>query len=437
MTQSLAARAHALLERRFPERRLFIRSEDHTRFIRLHPATQLAMWGGSALFVGWTIVATAILLMDTVGSGNYREQAQRDQLVYEDRLNALSEERDLRGAEAVAANDRFAAALAQVSVMQGELLSTEQRLSEMETGLAVVHATLRRTVAERDEARAEAVTLAAASAAAPPGSAAADEMADTVSLLTAALADTAAERDGLQADAEEATVLASDLDLELRLMKERNDEIFRQLEDALTISVEPLDDMFRTAGLEPDRLIEQVREGYSGQGGPLTPIEVSTMGASAQDPSALRANRLLDRLDQLNLYRIAVSRVPFAMPLRDPFRYTSGFGARWGRMHEGVDMAGPMGTPVYATADGVVIQAGPAGDYGLFIKIQHEFGIETRYAHLSAVGVEVGQRVSRGDQIGAMGSSGRSTGSHLHYEVRVGGEARNPTIYFGAGQDVL
>jgi murein DD-endopeptidase MepM/ murein hydrolase activator NlpD len=428
-------RLHAALERRFPEQRLFLKSEDHTRFIRLRPGTQLLAWSGVGVVVAWTIIVTAILLMDTIGSGNYRDQAQRDKLIYEDRLNAMSQERDLRAQEAMAAQTRFSAALEQISAMQSELLASEEERRELETGLAVVHDTLRRTMSERQQAQADLAALTAANE--QVSVADADEMADTIDFVTEALADTAAERDGVATVAQEATQLAGDLDLELRLMKEHNDEIFRQLEDALEISVEPLDKMFRTAGLDPDNLIEEVRRGYSGQGGPLVPIQMSTMGSAGQDDGTLRANGILDELDRINLYRIAVQRVPFSLPVLDSFRYTSGFAMRWGRMHEGVDMAGPIGTPVYSTADGVVIFAGWASGYGRLIKIQHEFGIETRYGHLNAIRVEVGQRVSRGERIGDMGNSGRSTGPHLHYEIRVGGEPLNPMIYIGAGNDVL
>jgi murein DD-endopeptidase MepM/ murein hydrolase activator NlpD len=247
---------------------------------------------------------------------------------------------------------------------------------------------------------------------------------------------TAAERDRIAQDAETAVGLAAELDLELRLMEERNDEIFAELEDALAISVEPLHTMFREVGLDPAELIEEVRRGYSGIGGPITPLAISTMGSAADD-GTLRANRILDRLDRLNLYRIAVERVPFAIPVRDPFRFTSGFGPRWGRMHEGVDLAGPIGTPIYATAYGVVVEAGWSSGYGRMVRIRHDFGLETLYAHLNSIAVVVGQRVSRGEHIGDMGNSGRSTGPHLHYEIRTGGEAIDPMIYIGAGNDVL
>ncbi len=85
-----------MLERHFPERRLFLRSEDETRFIRLRPGTQLIAFAGSAALIAWTIIASAILLMDTIGAGNYRSQAIRDQQTYQTSLNAMAEERDLR-----------------------------------------------------------------------------------------------------------------------------------------------------------------------------------------------------------------------------------------------------------------------------------------------------------------------------------------------------
>jgi murein DD-endopeptidase MepM/ murein hydrolase activator NlpD len=286
---------------------------------------------------------------------------------------------------------------------------------------------------DREAARERLAALTAAEAQAPAVDA--EEMAATLDFVAVALARTAEERDRLSAEAEEALRLASDLDLELRLMEERNDEIFAQLEDAIEVSVEPLDDMFETVGLDAEELLDDVRQGYAGQGGPLTPIQFSTMGVA--DPSTARANAILDELDRINLYRIAIEQVPVSMPVQDSFRWTSGFGPRWGRMHEGVDLAGPVGTPIYSTADGVVSFAGWASGYGRLIKIQHANGLETRYAHLNAIRVEVGQRVSRGDRIGDMGNSGRSTGPHLHYEIRVGGQPLNPMIYIEAGQDVL
>ncbi|MBN8186265.1 MAG: DUF5930 domain-containing protein [Salipiger thiooxidans] len=435
MRTRLAIRTHALMERVFPERRLFLKSDTDTRFIRLRSETQLVAFLGGALLVAWAIIATAILLMDSISAGNYRDQAQRDQISYQRRLNELSAERDSRAAEALAAQERFNTALAQVSSMQSRLLDSETRRRELETGIDVIQTTLRDTMKEREDV---GDRLAALQGQIEGGAAAAvnGEGDGTLDLLAAALARTAEERDQVVANAQDALVRADEIATEMRLMEENNDRIFRQLEEAMTVSVKPLDKMFSAAGMDPDRIIKEVRKGYSGQGGPLTPITFSTRG---EEPSidTERANRILNEMDKLNLYRIAAEKAPFAVPLKDAFRFTSGFGRRWGRMHEGTDFAAAHGTPIYATADGVVTHAGWMSGYGRLVKIQHEFGIETRYAHMSKIRVKVGQRVSRGDQVGDMGNTGRSTGTHLHYEVRVGGKAVNPMTYIKAANDVF
>ncbi len=122
--------------------------------------------------------------------------------------------------------------------------------------------------------------------------------------------------------------------------------------------------------------------------------------------------------------------VPSIMPTFGTF--TSGFGYRrdpfTGRikMHEGLDIAGPIGTPVYATADGIVVKAEWHHGYGKLVEIDHGYGFHTRYGHLHQIYVHVGQRVKRGQKIGSLGNTGRSTGPHLHYEVRINGTPQNP-----------
>ncbi|MDH3706184.1 MAG: peptidoglycan DD-metalloendopeptidase family protein, partial [Acidimicrobiia bacterium] len=110
---------------------------------------------------------------------------------------------------------------------------------------------------------------------------------------------------------------------------------------------------------------------------------------------------------------------------------TSGFGPRWGRMHQGIDIAAASGTPVYAAAGGVVIQAGFNGGYGNAVVIDHGSGLSTVYAHHSSLTVSAGQSVGRGTQVGLMGSTGNSTGPHVHFEVRINGVAYNPMSYLG------
>jgi murein DD-endopeptidase MepM/ murein hydrolase activator NlpD len=126
--------------------------------------------------------------------------------------------------------------------------------------------------------------------------------------------------------------------------------------------------------------------------------------------------------------------IPSRMPLEDA-RMSSNFGMRTHpvlggrRNHAGIDLAAPTGTPVYATADGIVSRADWFSSYGLYISIEHGGELQTRYAHLSRLAVGEGQRVRKGEIIGYVGSTGRSTGPHLHYEVRIAGAAVNPIPY--------
>ncbi|MGL4279841.1 MAG: DUF5930 domain-containing protein [Albidovulum sp.] len=432
-------RLNAALERRLPEQRLFLRSDTETRFIRLKPTTQAIALAGTSIVLAWSIVATAVLLMDSIGSGGAREQSRRELATYESRLDALSKERDQRAEEATAAQERFAIALDQVSDMQSKLLASEERRKELETGIGVIQSTLRRTMTERDGARTQVADLTAQITGTgtnlAKGGTSVEDMTETLDFVTAALGRTASERDAMAKTADQAVADAEETAYEMKLLEEKHDEIFTQLEEAVTVSMAPLDNLFDSVGLNPDDLLNQVRRGYSGMGGPLGPLLPPVTGG--EDTDTARAAKILEGLDRMNLYRIAVEKTPLAMPVKTSFRYTSGFGRRWGRAHEGIDMAGAMGSPIYATADGTVVHAGWENGYGNLVRIKHDFGIETRYGHLSKISVKVGEKVSRGDRIGDMGNTGRSTGTHLHYEVRTNGSAVNPMTFIKAANNVF
>ncbi|UAB78573.1 M23 family metallopeptidase [Erythrobacter sp. SCSIO 43205] len=141
---------------------------------------------------------------------------------------------------------------------------------------------------------------------------------------------------------------------------------------------------------------------------------------------------------------VVVERPTVSVPSLTPVngaRMSSGFGHRTHptrggrRMHKGVDLAAPTGTPVYATADGIVDLARWGRGYGLYIKVDHGAELETRYAHLSRLAVAAGDRVEKGEVIGYVGSTGWSTGPHLHYEVRVNGVAVDPIHYMVAERE--
>ncbi|WP_459549067.1 M23 family metallopeptidase [Nocardia sp. X0981] len=109
-----------------------------------------------------------------------------------------------------------------------------------------------------------------------------------------------------------------------------------------------------------------------------------------------------------------------------PGTFTSGFGSRWGSFHRGIDIAGPIGTPIYAVADGTVIDAGPAAGFGLWVRIRHDDGTISVYGHMYDFFVSVGERVPAGMQIARMGNRGDSTGPHLHFEIIMDGRHVDP-----------
>jgi len=231
---------------------------------------------------------------------------------------------------------------------------------------------------------------------------------------------------------------------DLALIDDHNEQVFIQLEEAIEVSIGPLKRIFRSLGLPTENIIEQIRNSYSGSGGLFDPSSLNNHKDIDQFYNSKKSSEdLLEIIGELNLYRIAAETIPISVPVQSSNRFTSGFGPRKDplkgtrAMHHGADFAAPKGTPIYATANGVVSYAGWYGGYGLLVIIKHGFGYETRYAHNSRIRVKAGQRVSRGDRISDMGSTGRSTGSHLHYEVRKNNKPINPMNYIKAGRHVF
>ncbi len=447
MTGLLSYRFNFALERILPERRIFLRSDTETRFIRLRPSAQAAIVTIAMLMLAWTIAATAMLIVDSLSSGSAYQQMMREQATYETRLNALSAERDARASDAASAQKRFNVALKQVSQMQSQLLISENRATELKRGLDALQGTLQQVLKERDDARTALAQYKLAMAKQHgAGRSAAGQLKDisgTLDVLSASLAKTAAERDAMAIAASTAKSEAARARLDTRLLEQRNQRIFAQLDKAVSVSMKPMSKMFKSVGIDPSRVLAEVRSGYSAEGGPLQPISVPSAAQGQQRSDIEHANKILAGLEKMNLYRIASQEIPIGLPLRTRFVETSPFGYRrdpfTGRrnLHPGEDMAGAYGSPIYTTGDGIVIFAGWGPGYGRHVIIRHAFGIKTVYGHMSKLRVTVGERVSRGQRIGDMGSTGRSTGNHLHYEVRVGNTPVSPTPFIKAANYVF
>lgn len=195
----------------------------------------------------------------------------------------------------------------------------------------------------------------------------------------------------------------------------------------------------RALGLNPKIMAAATRSAIAraAQGGPLEALSTSRDGSV--DP---RFERLGLSLARLATYEQALAGIPQVMPVAN-VSISSGFGyrhdpfTRGGAMHKGIDFRGAIGTPIHAAARGVVSFVGRRSGYGKVVEINHGNGLLTRYAHMSAWKAKLGQRVNAGDIVGAMGSTGRSTGSHLHFEVRINNRAVNPRPFLESTRHVL
>ncbi len=182
------------------------------------------------------------------------------------------------------------------------------------------------------------------------------------------------------------------------------------------------------------------RVAKGGMGGPI--LDANGAEAQADLKADAQFRTLFQSWKKLDTLQQGAIAIPSVQPVQK-LNFTSNFGIRsdpfrgTAAMHAGVDIPGPVGTPIYATADGIVDHAARQGGYGNMVEINHGKGIATRYGHLSRILVADGARVTRGQLIALMGSTGRSTGPHLHYEVRIDGHAVNPVPFLTTADYLL
>lgn len=212
-------------------------------------------------------------------------------------------------------------------------------------------------------------------------------------------------------------------------VEHRQAAVLTDLEERADTKARRMRSVLSDLGIDPARQ-------PAGLGGPFVPLKPPRPGASAFDRQLYRVNVARAEINQ---YARTLVAVPVRKPVAGEVDMSSPFGVRLdpflGRpaIHTGIDLRGETGEPVHATAAGRVSIAGREGGYGNMIEINHGNGLATRYGHLSEIDVKVGQTVHIGDIIGRIGSTGRSTGPHLHYETRINGEAVDPQKFLRAG----
>jgi murein DD-endopeptidase MepM/ murein hydrolase activator NlpD len=226
----------------------------------------------------------------------------------------------------------------------------------------------------------------------------------------------------------------------LEMMETAQLDIVSRLGEQAGESGDSLKRTLEIAGLDVDHLLDRLdrsEDSGRGVGGPLLALEDTPGSGLASQIATVER-----RIDEFQSLQDLMERLPLAAPL-DEFRVTSGFGRRIdpfnGRfaMHGGIDLASRRRAPVHVTSPGVVTFVGWKGGFGKIVEVDHGLGIRTRYAHLSSIFVKRGQKLEYREKVGQVGSTGRSSGEHLHYEVIVDGRSQNPANFMKAGQYVF
>ena len=442
------SRLRALYERFFPERELYVRSNGSVRYLTLRPEIQFVVTAAALGLVVWATAFTVRSLLSETQIA-YRDQAMLDlKEAYEARIGKLQSRYRRLEAELEDSERRFDQVMGQLSGKHGQL----ENAAGVEVVLEGRLSALRRRLDDVTEQRDDSLTklqelrnttleterrLAEAQFEADQRQAALDEF-------VATMENTANERDDARREVRALTRRVSELDKNIEAIRRHQSQVMAQLKEATTASLGELERILKRTGVDVNGLVQTIDQTYQGAGGPFIPILYRQPEAAEGFP--INENSVatsLASLQRVNSLRIALEKLPLAKPITAAYRFSSGYGMRrhpvtggWA-MHRGIDMAAPRGTPVLAPVDGVVSYAGVQRGFGKVVKIRHSLGFETVYAHLHKIRLAKGDRVSRGDRVGDVGSTGRSTGNHLHYEIRRNRKTLNPRRFMEAGNYVF
>lgn len=366
------------VRRHLPQRRILIQSPDGDRSIIIGTRGQLMGIATSAMIAGWLTISTASMVAPGE-AGNQRTQAELARMTAQ--VQALK---------------------ADTEALKGNVATAAERIESRQKFLDALLTGRGKTMAANGV-----------------------ELTDLLPPSGAANTDTAV-----------SGVLAPFAALEAR----QSALVDRAAASAQT-RIKDAESLISRLGLKPSRFIAQ-SVGHmtrTGMGGPFISQDSDSADNHGADPDFAELFVNWQRVEQLEA---AMKAIPAYVPVRN-YTLTSNYGTRYdpfngGRAnHAGLDMAGVTGEPIMAGAAGKVVRAARFGAYGNTIDIDHGKGILTRYAHLSRIDVRVGDKVAMGQKIGALGSTGRSTGPHLHYEVRIDGRPVNPRLFLEASSYIL
>ena len=383
MRRAILGRCLRVVDRLFPERQIILRSRGDVRYVALSRGVQMML--SAAMLTAATLAGVAAV--DTALRDRAREQRVADILLAYDQLAAdfqrTQERFALTSRELEDKYRRLHDLASQHGVLQQNLTVTEDRLS--------------RVARERDQALQTREKLKSRVAA---------------------------------------------LEKQLSGLRGTQDELIERIHDRARTNLSAVERAIRMTGIDADRLLAQAMEDLdiAGEGGPLVAATDGERSSGTGETDKLAGLEV--QLARWTGLQAVLQRMPLAKPV-DGGSVSSGFGkrrdpiTRQRAVHYGVDITGPAKSPILAAGPGTVVFAGRKGPYGRMVEIDHGYGFRTRYAHLRQIQVKRGDDVGVRQVIGTMGSTGRSTGVHLHYEVLYNDDPQDPVSFLEAGTHVL
>lgn len=421
-----------MVHRWFPDRELMLRTEGRLTFVRVSRTTQICMTAGLMLFGAWLAFGTVRFVQHEKIMAAKEDQITDARLAYRSLLVDVADYQSKYSAitgDLVENHALMMGLLEKNTTLQQNLISVKSRLKLTEEERQSI-------ISTRENLKKEMLGIEKKMGLLANHNFSLKGNLDTVSL---ALQTAMAERNQARYESAGMRRKVKKLEIHLAELNRTEQETVKRLTERTADYIETMGKVVQLTGLKTDQLLPNRAQLPKGQGGPFIAVKDDELPGAQ-----LKANLeiLESQLELSGALQEIMGRLPLSAPLSS-YYLTSKYGKRrdpvnkkWG-MHYGLDMGSPFKSSVYTTAPGRVVFAGWKGRYGKLVVIDHGSGLKTRYGHLNKITVKKGQVVKFRDKIGLLGSTGRSTGPHLHYEIMFRGKSKNPSKFIKAGKYVF
>ena len=445
MTTRSVGSVRKFVDRHFPERQIYHRSRGSVQFITLSASTQICLLVLTFGFLGWVAYASVNAVFKDQIIQAREQHFSTIQAAYEGRLAEMQAAYDELNGAVVLTQERFTKATSELEARHRQLAEILIRQEAAARTLGLVREQVVSSFARLDVGADSNKLVLKNSDVETTQARTGDRVGGPLGELAVAQLSPSSGTDTTRGMPRPFADETQRIQLRMTNIDAAQRRMAAEIGKNVEATVNQIEDIIHVTGLNTDKVLERVVDDSEGQGGPFVPLAETFKHDASQSRDGYGGEiaRLATMVDRLAGLDQALKSFPLVMPLQTETHVSSSFGRRvdpfTGRaaFHYGLDFVGTLRSPVYVTSAGVVTIAGRNGPYGNLVEVDHGNGIKTRYGHLNAVLVKVGQRVAFQQQIGLLGSTGRSTGPHLHYEVRFNGTLRDPARFLEAGRYVF